>query len=105
MPNKNCGPLNLNSASSEEPRVSRRELFQRAAIAAGGATLVAASISSAPARADAAKMSKAVAAYQDQPKGDQNCANCSLFVAPASCGVVEGTISPSGWCKLYQKKG
>lgn len=84
---------------------SRREVMRRAAILTGGATLLAASVISSDAIADAAKMSKAAAAYQDTPKGEQNCANCSLFVAPTACGVVEGTISSSGWCKLYQKKG
>jgi hypothetical protein len=56
------------------------------------------------ARAQAAKMSKADALYQDGPKGDQSCANCSFFQAPSTCGVVEGPVAASGWCKLYQKK-
>jgi hypothetical protein len=84
---------------------SRREVMRRAAILTGGAALLVANVISSDAVADAAKMSKAAAAYQDTPKGEQNCANCSLFVAPTACGVVEGTISSSGWCKLYQKKG
>jgi hypothetical protein len=85
--------------------VSRRAVLRDAAVLAGGATLVAAGVGSTAATADAAKLSKAAAEYQDTPKGEQNCANCSLFVAPAACGVVEGTISASGWCKLYQKMG
>ena len=84
--------------------VSRRQLLRGTAIAAGGATLLAASLSATAAHAQAKKMSQAEAQYQATAKGDQSCANCALFVAPSSCGVVEGTISPSGWCKLYQKK-
>jgi hypothetical protein len=47
------------------------------------------------------KPSKQQAEYQDSPKGIQMCATCTLFVAPRSCKVVEGDISPDGWCKSY----
>jgi hypothetical protein len=40
------------------------------------------------------KLSKQQAEYQDSPKGIQMCATCTLFVAPRSCKVVEGDISP-----------
>jgi len=93
------------SAPGESVLLSRRELFRNAAIATGGATVLAAGLASSTAKADAGKKSKSEAGYQETPQGDQTCANCALFVAPASCGVVDGTISPSGWCKLYQKKG
>jgi len=36
-------------------------------------------------RQAAAKMAQAAAAYQDTPKGDQNCSNCSLFQPPKAC--------------------
>ena len=47
------------------------------------------------------KLSKQQAEYQDSPEGIQMCATCTLFVAPRSCKVVEGDISPDGWCKSY----
>ena len=47
------------------------------------------------------KLSKKQAEYQDSPKEIQMCATCTLFVAPRSCKVVEGDISPNGWCKAY----
>jgi hypothetical protein len=47
------------------------------------------------------KMSKAEAAYQDQPKNGLACAACTLFRPPRACQVVEGDISPSGWCKFF----
>lgn len=51
------------------------------------------------------KLSKAQAQYQDQPKGDQNCANCMHFIAESStCQVVEGKVSPNGWSMLWAKK-
>ena len=42
--------------------------------------------------------------YQDTPKGDQQCSNCSLFQEPNACTLVDGEISPAGWCKFWVKK-
>jgi hypothetical protein len=47
------------------------------------------------------KLSKAQAKYQDSPRGIAMCATCTLFVAPRACKVVDGDISPNGWCKEY----
>jgi hypothetical protein len=47
------------------------------------------------------KMSQADAAYQDRPKSGLTCAACTLFRPPRSCEVVEGDISPNGWCKFF----
>jgi hypothetical protein len=47
------------------------------------------------------QMSKAEAEYQDRPKNGLACAACTLFRPPSSCQVVEGDISPSGWCKFF----
>jgi hypothetical protein len=55
-----------------------------------------------PLRAVAAeKRSKKETEYQDSPKGIQMCATCTLFELPRSCKVVDGDISPNGWCALY----
>lgn len=57
------------------------------------------------ATAQGGKLSQAQAKYQNQPKGDQQCSNCMHFVAESStCKVVEGKVSPSGWCMLWAKK-
>jgi hypothetical protein len=47
------------------------------------------------------KLSKSAAGYQDMPKDGLTCAACSLFRAPRSCEVVEGNISPNGWCRFF----
>ncbi|MGA9947558.1 MAG: high-potential iron-sulfur protein [Xanthobacteraceae bacterium] len=47
------------------------------------------------------KMSKQQAQYQDRPNGIQACATCTLFENPDRCKVVEGDVSPDGWCKAY----
>ncbi|HEV2561269.1 MAG TPA: hypothetical protein VGT78_03940 [Rhizomicrobium sp.] len=79
--------------------VSRRDLLRSAAIIAGGAAIVVGT--ALPAEA---KMPQKAAAYQDTPKGDLACASCALFKAPSSCTLVDGTISPNGWCRFYSKK-
>lgn len=42
--------------------------------------------------------------YQDTPNGDKQCSNCLQFVPPGSCKVVEGTISPNGYCLAWVRK-
>ena len=79
--------------------ISRRLLFRSAAATLGG--LAAILGMELPAQA---KMSQQASGYQATPKGDQNCATCALFTAPSSCTLIDGTISPSGWCRFYAKK-
>jgi hypothetical protein len=47
------------------------------------------------------KVSRAEAAYQDKPNGGMTCEACTFFRKPKSCQVVDGDISPDGWCKLF----
>lgn len=79
--------------------VSRRDILRGAAVTVGGAAIVAGT--ALPAEA---KMAQKAAAYQDTPKGDASCASCSYFKAPDACILVDGTISPKGWCRFYAKK-
>ncbi len=80
---------------------SRRSLLLRAALLGGGA--LAASV--VPSRQAAAqKVSKQAMKYQDKPNGDQQCSNCMQFVPPSSCKVVDGAISPNGYCIAWAKK-
>jgi len=50
------------------------------------------------------KASKQAMKYQDKPNGDQKCSNCLQFEPPKSCKVVEGDISPNGYCIAWAKK-
>ena len=51
------------------------------------------------------KMPKASVQYQTQPKGEQKCSNCVNFIAKSNtCKLVDGQISPTGWCTLWSKK-
>jgi hypothetical protein len=47
------------------------------------------------------KMTRRRAEYQDTPNGIYSCATCTLFVPPSACKVVEGEVSPDGWCKAF----
>jgi hypothetical protein len=85
--------------------VSRRQVLRGATILAGGAAVAAASVAQAASQAaQSGKMTQVAAAYQPSPKSGQKCLDCSFFVQPQACKLVEGTISPVGWCKFYAKK-
>lgn len=59
-----------------------------------------------PGPAESRKVSPAQAQYQGQPKGDQKCGNCVNFIAGSNtCKVVEGQVSPNGWCMFWVKAG
>lgn len=48
------------------------------------------------------KSPKEAVNYQDQPKNGEQCSQCRFFSEPGSCEIVEGEISPEGWCNLFQ---
>lgn len=51
------------------------------------------------------KVTQASVMYQSQPKGEERCAGCSNFIAESNtCKLVEGQISPEGWCNLWTRK-
>jgi hypothetical protein len=79
--------------------LSRRVILLRSVGCAAGA---AASL--LPLKHAAAKMSQKSVAYQDSPKDDQQCSNCSLFQPPNACTLIDGEVSPAGWCKFWVKK-
>lgn len=81
-------------------QISRRAALSRTAIALG---IAAAGTAITQAGAQQ-KITPAAAKYQDQPKGQQNCATCVNFQAPNACKFVQGTISPNGWCLLFAPK-
>jgi hypothetical protein len=85
----------------EQGKLSRRSMLRCAALLAGG-TLAAGVIQVKPAYAQ--KAGKEAVKYQDSPKDGQMCSACLYFQAPGSCAVVDGAISPKGWCSLYNKK-
>jgi hypothetical protein len=83
-------------------KLSRRSVLRDAALFAGAA-LAATVVPSREALAQQ-KASQQAMQYQDKPNGDKRCSNCLSFIAPGSCAIVEGTISPNGYCLGWAKK-
>jgi hypothetical protein len=60
--------------------------------------------------AQTAKGSKAQFKYQDSPNGKKQCSNCTFFIAGktstanGTCKIVQGDISPNGYCIAYSAK-
>ncbi len=88
-------------------KVTRRNFLKTATLLA---TIAAIPVSVVNKEAFAAKMAKASMQYQDQPKGAQKCSQCTQFIpgksaaAKGSCNLIDGAISPNGWCLAYAPK-
>jgi nitrous oxide reductase len=82
--------------------LSRRQLLKSSVLAVGAAMVGIGATKRALAQ-PAAKAAKSAFQYQDKPKAGKKCANCSLYIpgAKGQCKVIEGDISPEGWCLAY----
>jgi hypothetical protein len=102
---------------STHQKISRRTWLKGMAVfsAAAGMSLMLAST------AAEAKAGKAAVHYRDHPKGMQMCHMCKFYISAGggrsgmgcmggsmmgtmgagACQVVQGRISPMGWCDLY----
>ncbi len=80
---------------------SRRDALKKGlvVVAATGMAAVA-----GRARAQSAKAAQASVMYQDKPSGGNQCSGCVQWAPPNGCKIVDGTISPSGWCELWSPK-
>ncbi|WP_323846826.1 high-potential iron-sulfur protein [Microbulbifer magnicolonia] len=87
--------------SKRNQGITRREFIKLSGCAA--ALLPVALIATDRAVAQG-KAAKEAVQYQDTPKNGQKCADCVLFEPPEACKVVEGKISPEGWCSLFAPK-
>jgi hypothetical protein len=60
--------------------------------------------------AQTVKESKTQVKYQDSPNGKKQCSGCTFFIAGktpsanGTCKIVQGDISPKGYCTLYSPK-
>jgi secreted PhoX family phosphatase len=105
--------MTLEMAKKEEAQMNDYldKLISRRTLLKGAAAVTCVALASAFAgKALAAKSTKASSNYQDKPNGDKKCSNCNLFIpgktptADGTCSVVEGSISPQGYCTLYNRK-
>lgn len=89
---------------------SRRNLCRRGVVLAGGAAAAGLLVKTG-ALAQSGKASQAAAMYQSHPHGKDECDGCTHFIpgktpsANGACQVVEGIISPKGWCVMFAPKG
>jgi high potential iron-sulfur protein len=81
--------------------ISRRALLEAGAALSVGVLASHALRGTADAQQKAAK---AMVKYQDSPNAGHQCSACSNFVAPDGCKVVDGKISPHGWCTIWTPK-
>ena len=81
----------------EDKKLTRRA-FLRGAATIGAVTIIPIQV------AHAQKADKKSMQYQDTPKNGQECEACTYFQAPNKCGIVEGDISPKGWCVAFNAK-
>jgi hypothetical protein len=45
--------------------------------------------------------------YQDKPKDGKSCSTCRMFTSAAGggvCAIVDGEVSPNGWCMAYSSR-
>ena len=94
-------PQAENQSPAKPQDVSRRSLLQGATVVAGGAAVLA--VAATTQRAEA-KMAQKAAGYQTSPKDGKSCKDCTLYMPPSSCKLVDGTISPFGWCRFFVQK-
>lgn len=86
-------------------QITRREFVAGAIVlpALAGAMLSATT-------AAQAKGSQAQFKYQNKPNNGHKCSGCSFFIpgkpttGNGSCKLVDGTISPNGWCTAWAAK-
>lgn len=94
------GNLPTHHVESDLPAHSRRAVFRLlAGVAVGATTISVAGIAEAQSKVD-----KKTAKYQDHPNNGQSCSQCNYFHAPKSCQLVQGDVSPTGWCSFFLKK-
>ena len=88
----------MTMAQLDGPLVARRSLLRRILGAVGAATILYARPNAAIA---AIKISQKAVAYQDHPEGEKRCEKCAQFQAPNGCKMVDGTINPQGYCRIF----
>jgi hypothetical protein len=84
---------------TESKRVWPNALSRRSLLGGVGATAICSEITTS----GEAKVSQSTVIYQGTPKGEQRCGTCKQFEPPSACRLIDGTISPQGWCKLWAK--
>jgi hypothetical protein len=86
-------------------RMTRRTFVASAVVLPALAGLLLAETTTAE-----AKGTKAQFKYQGTPSGGHKCSQCSFYIPGSSsssngtCKLVDGSISPNGWCTAFAAK-
>ena len=76
--------------------ITRRCFASLSALAAGSAA------ARAQQTAKITKASKQTAGYVEKtPFAAQTCVGCHFYIDPDDCEIVEGPVSPTGYCNYY----
>jgi len=78
------------------------QLSRRTIIKVGLATLATGVVGVASAQGQ--KIAQSSVMYVEVSKNGMACEQCLQFVAPGSCKVVDGKISPKGYCVAFAPK-
>jgi hypothetical protein len=91
----------------KNPKISRRDIIGKLlAISTAVGTLVKlrAQARAAPLPQATPTVDQNAAHYVSHPVFGNECSWCVHFIAPSSCQIVMGTISPHGHCKFFATK-
>lgn len=47
------------------------------------------------------KRSKESVQYQDTPFQGRTCTKCMLYIGDGQCAIIDGVVSPNGWCNQW----
>ena len=98
MAKKELPPFHGDDKEIRPAAIARRKFLERTT---GLVVVTGLAVGSSHKAKAAQKYSKDAVSYQDSPKGDQNCANCKFWDGEGGCEIVEGEISPDGWCAVW----
>jgi hypothetical protein len=95
----------VNEVITSTAALTRRAFLGSAVILPALAAMVPSAAS-----ADASKAPQSAMHYQSTPNGNMRCSGCKFFIpasdasASGACQIVDGSISPNGYCMAYSAK-
>jgi High potential iron-sulfur protein len=89
--------------TDDKPKSSRREALKRACGVIGAlaaAPMVPAAEKPAVPKG-LKKRSRESVGYRDFPYENRSCAKCMLYLGDGECAIIDGKVSPDGWCNQW----
>lgn len=87
----------------DRPRRLQRRAVIRCVVAGAFATLPGAvsAVKRPPPKDPLRKRTRREVRYQDEPYLGRSCARCVLYQGHGVCVILEGPVSPQGWCDQW----